>query len=451
MSLTGEQLLTGFSKFINDYWASTTTSDGNASGSTVIDTKIGRHGDEGEREKYLRLLSPGTGGGDVNTYEVRRVKSSTSSTGAMSVQPAFPNQTEAEDGYELHKYDPDLKFRALDSARLALSQDLFIIKRDDSITADGLTNEFDIPSTIRNGPFVAVVETELETETGWNVLGTPLFDSVTNGDWAASNVNVVATLYPQTDTDRLIPKYGNTCTKLTYTDNGADAAYKQTVSAMDDDFTAASAAGRTLVLSMWVYSNGDFVSGLGPRIRFITDSTTNNSARHSGNGWELLTVTATVPNNNATTFEVRIKFDTDASDNSQIAYVERGWLMYGDKLPNIYHEEEATKVIRDDTIQKFKLPFIPARGKQLRLIGRGSLSSIGDGSAAATATMEVDEESAQLLYAKAAELLFSREFLDIQMPQLVAGRVTVAAGLGRQFKESTHKPANKARIVGPYY
>lgn len=437
MSLTGNQLLVGFSKFLNDYWASTTTSAGSTT--TVVDTALQRYGDDTIREQVIRYTQAGS-----NLYGNRVVSSYANSTGTATVSPALAASSGSAETYELHKYDPALKFRALDAARFDLSDQLFKIVRDDTTTADGLTNEFNIPTAIRNGPFVAVMESLIPCDTAWNVLSNPLGDSLTS--WTAAG-GMVATLYAQTDTDRLIPKYGNSAVKLVYTDGGSDGTYTQAIADMDSAFTATSAAGRELVTGWWVY--GEATTN-GAVVQIITDAgTLVSSSAHTGTGWEFLTATGVVAQGNATTLSARLRIPTGTA--SQLIFVERRWFMYGSSIPNFYNEENPIKVIRDDTIQKFSFPEIPERGRQIRLIGRDVLTALGDtASTQATNAMELDAQSAELLYVAAADRLFSGEFLDVQMPEMVAQRMQMSRSRGTRRNESLHKPASRARVFGPY-
>ena len=439
MALTGNQLLVGLSKFINDYWSSTTTSAGNVGGTTVIDTMLQEHGDDTIREQFIRYTNSGS-----NQYENRSVSSFTNSSGSITVAPAFSAQAGTGQTYELHKYDPVLKFRALDAARIELGSELFAIVRDDTTTADGLNNEWSIPSSIRNGPFVAIFEEQLECDVSWNILNQPLGDSLTG--WTAAG-GMAATTYAQNDTDRFIPKYANSSIKLVYTDGGSDGTYTQVIADMDSSFTAAIAAGREIVTGWWVY--GEATTN-GAVIEIITDAgTLVTSSAHTGAGWELITATGVVAAGNATTLSVRLRIPTGTAD--QINYVEHRWLMYGSQLPNMYKEDEAIRVMRDDTLQRFSISQTPRRGTQIRLVGRANLSALGDVAATqATNTMGVDEQSAELLYAVAAERLFSGEFLDVQIPDLVGNRIGVIRQRIPKLRESVHRPANRSRVFGPY-
>ena len=66
MALTGSVLLAGFSRFIEDHWAGTTTSAGAADGTTLVDTSLRRYGEDAWRDFYVRPT------GATNAYAIRR-------------------------------------------------------------------------------------------------------------------------------------------------------------------------------------------------------------------------------------------------------------------------------------------------------------------------------------------------------------------------------------------
>ena len=205
MSLTGNQLLVGFSKFIGDYVVSTTTGAGSTT--TLADTYLGgRYGDDRLIEWYLRITEDVNG----NQYSVRKISDFVNSTSTATVAPAFAGSTGSGTDYELHRYDPAEKFIALDEARIRVFPDLCILRYNDTLTGDGYSSVFDIPSTIRRGPLLAVEEVPMAVETQWNFLTNPLNDSTTG--WTASSAT--ASTITRDSTDLLIPKYDSTCTKI---------------------------------------------------------------------------------------------------------------------------------------------------------------------------------------------------------------------------------------------
>ena len=432
MALTGNQLLQGFSRFISDWWSSSTTSAGAAGGTTLIDTLLRRFGEDYARDMYLRPTQSGT-----NQYAIRRVSTFTTSTGSCTVAPGFAAQVAGGDTYELHRYDPDEKFSALDEARFRAYPDLAEIVYDETLTGDGIRTEFDIPSTIRGGPMYVFTEVPLTPEPRWNFLTNPRNDSTT-GWTAASTTAATVTL---NDYDLVVPKYDSTCTSLTTAATTA-ASYSQVVGDMTNSITASLAADRLMTFAAWVYCT----EASKVRLRILDDSGTlaTSAAYHGGGGWELLTLEGTVAGNNATTLTARILIDSTA--NASTIYVNRCWFYFGESnlVRDVYPESTGKLLRRDDTTQRLHLDFAPQRGHQIRLVGRDHLTALGSTAATqATNSMEVDNASASILYAYAAEILFERMGLLSEMPSEVQARIqTVRARIAEL------RPSWKIRLPG---
>ena len=241
MSLTGAQLLTGLSEFIGDYIAATTTSAGASDGTTIISTILRRYGDDYLRDFYARPT------GATNQFEIRRVSSFASATGTCTVAPAYTAQAATSQAIEVHRYDPEEKFKALDAARPRVIDALFKIVHDDTITGDGHSRVFDIPSSVRFGPTWVYEEDPLGTDVDWNFLTSAEGDSLTG--WTASSTT--ASLYTEDSSDLIVPKYGTTATKLVTAATTA-ATYTQVVADMTT-VTAALAADRKMTFGRWMY------------------------------------------------------------------------------------------------------------------------------------------------------------------------------------------------------
>lgn len=385
MSRTGAQLLTDFSDFIGDNWASVCTSAGASDGTTLVDTLLQRYGRDLIRDGYIRVTQSGS-----NQYVVRRVSNFTTSTATLA--PAFPAQVASSSAYEFHRYDPARKFAALDRARYLAYPQLAVIAFDDTVTGDGQESQFLVPSTIRKGPVQVYEEKYLSPLQGWNPLSHPALDVLTN--WTAATLT--AAIQARIDQDWLIPKYAaQFCTKLT----GA-GSYTQAVSAMSG-VTAARAAGRKVTFGMWVFT----LTATSVRVKITDDSTTTYSSYHTGTGWQFLQVTKTVTNTNATTLTVGY----ESSTSNTVSFVMNAMMRFGAKIGIPYPTEIPTRGLwRDDTNQEVHLTRRPKQGYQLRFIGRSPLSALGTtASTQVTATMEVDQASQELLFAKAARILFT--------------------------------------------
>ena len=412
MTTTGQNLLQGFSEFIGDFESSTSTSNGNSGGTTLVDTYMTRYGDNRLVGMFIRITVSGG-----NQYFVRRIISNVQSSGTITVTPAYPGQVGVSSTYELHRYDPAQKFRALDKGRLDVADTVYRLIYNDTVTSDGLSNVYDVPSAIDIGPISAIIEQPLAAEHSWNFLSNPQGDSTTG--WTASSTT--AATYARLESDRIIPKYDNTCTKLTTAASTA-ATYSQVVADMTNSITAALAADREMAFCAWVYCTEASKVAL----RIVDDSgTVATGSNHGGAGWELLTVEGTIAGNNATTLTARFVISSTA--NASTIYVNGMWFYFGKKervADTIFKPEYAVEVRRDNATQHFMLKTIPPRGYQIRLIGKTVLSALGDTiSTNVTNTMEVDNNTAEILYARAAEVLYQWERVNTDNVQEVMQRI----------------------------
>lgn len=429
MTRTGNQLIQGLSQFVDDYFISATTSAGNSSGTTLIDTALKEFGDNRMVGGYIRQ--------NDTPYAVRRISSNTQSTGTVTVPRAFAAQVGSGVAYEYHKYDPVKKFRALDKARLDCVDYVFQIKLDDTITSDG-GFVYDIPSAIEQGPHVVYEENPVSPNTQWNFLADPIGDSTDS--WTASSTT--ATVVTRDDNDLIIPKYDYQCTKLVTAATTA-ATYTQVVGSMTNDITASLAADRKMTFAAWVYCTEASKIAL----RILDDSgTLATGSQHGGGGWQLLTVEGTVAGNNATTLSAQFVISSTA--NASTIYWNRAWFYFGSKervADEIYSDERTINVRRDDTLQHIILATRPTRGRQLRLAGKAPLSALGAlDSTQITNSMEVNEKSQEIIIAYAAELLFMWEGISSDsVPEIVKRIENVRAripGLQRAWEMHSPKP-----------
>lgn len=405
MPLTGGQLLVGLSKFVADYFASTATSSGGTDGSTLVDTSLGRFGTDELRGMYLRPTS----GNSENV--IRRIIEFSPATGTCEVRPAFPTQILSGTTYELHRYDPARKYESLDEARYRVYPFLAKHVYYDEVTGDGRTSEFTIPSSIRKGPAFVFQENPLTVGDQWNFLSQNEGSSLDG--WTA--VGFVPSLYQRTDRDLLIPKYNEQCTRLDLPASTA-GSYTQAVDAMRD-IEAADAAGRKMSLGVWVYCT---TAGR-VYVQIEDDDGTVDSAFHNGNGWQLLTVEKVIDPANTTTLSASIQGD---SGSALSIFWNRAWFYYGTKerVTDIYDHPVQFRVLRDGTNQSIELPFTPLRGYQLQFVGRDVISPLNGSS---SATTEIDEAGAELLYAYAAQTLFEKEALTAATPIEVGDRINL--------------------------
>lgn len=437
MAKTGEVLLAEFSDFIADHFAGTTTSAGAADGSTLIDSALQKYADDVIEGWFVRIDKPLHSA----QHQIRRISSHAESNGTEEFTSVFTAQIGSGVTYELHRYDPVRKFAALDRARFKIIDDVFVILRDDTVTGDGRNNEFRVPTAFSRGPSSAVFEEPLDPDASWNILSNPRLTATTS--WTAAG-GLAAATFARNQIDNLVPRQEETCLKLTYTDGGSDGTFTQAVADMDSDFTAARAAGRVLEAGCWVYN-----LETGVVVEVVHDTGSITSSAHQGFGWEFLRARGEVPQGNATTLSVRVRFPTSGS--AKTAYVERAWLVY-DNIPDFYVDRQAVTTLYDDTLKRFWFDLgAPPRGTQLRLFGKEPVSALGTAlSYAAANTMEVDDTSAQILYAEAATLLFGEDALNSEDLAGVAERINWVAAQGSELKMNWPFTPNQGRLRGPY-
>lgn len=439
MTLTGNELLVGFSKFVDDYFASTTTSAGNSTFTSLVDTKLEVHGDNSLVGQYIRI----TEGTYIN--QVGRITANVQATGTVTVAPPFGGQIASGIDYELHKYEPRTKFISLDAARIPAVDYAFRSVYDETITTDGKSREYTIPPTIRRGPAQVYIEwPNVGAMAGWNFIPSPMADD-TMASWTFTNAT--ATSYTRAYNDDIIPKYGYAATRVAVAGGVAGTA-TLAVADMDNDITAADARGRRMTAALWVYCL------IASRVTVtILDDTgvVATSNIHQGKGWELLHVTGNISATNATTLSVRLNVSSSAP--AVTLYVNAGWFYYGDYgvLSSNYYSTEPLKIRRDASNQTFTtVDIMPAR-QQLRLVGKEILTALGtDPTTQTTNSMELDETSAELVYAEAAEILFQGERITTENLSQVLERIKVARDRMKKMKHLWNYEMEGQRIVGPY-
>lgn len=397
MTMTGAELAIGFSRYIGegDFPAGLTTT-ATGSSTTVVDTALSRFDDDFLVGWYVRITE------DVaaNQFLSRRVTDFVSSSGTITVAPAFPGTTGSGTTYELHRYNPEEKFSALDEGRIAAYPALGKMVRDDTNTGDGLNRLFDIPVAMRRGPVQVYTEDVLVPELNWNFLANPRGEST--DDWTASSLTL--STKTRDETDLIVPKHEDVCQSFAVA-GSTNGTLSQAVAAMTNSVTAAAAAGRLMTAAFMVYCE----TGSRVTVEITDDAGTTQGTAHQGRGWELIYAERTISPTNATTLTVNL--DVSSSSAAVFGYAEHRWFYYGgiERVRESYSPVPMSEIRRDNATQQILLTYIPDRGRQIRMVGRAPLSALG--TAVATqpgATMEVDEFEAELLYTEATKVLFSR-------------------------------------------
>lgn len=437
MTRTGDQILQSLSELLDDWFASTTTGSGNSAGTTLVDSTLARWGDNRLLGRWVRLAA--------TPFAAKRASANTQSSGTLTVSEAFSAQVASSIGYQLHRYEPALKFKAIDEARLEVMDYLYQIKKDDTTTSDGVSTVYDRPSSIEQGPHVAFFENPQACDVQWNFLSTPMLDAL--DDWTAASMT--ASLYTVSQADLLIPKYQDrSCTKLVIA-GSTNGTYSQVVASMRNGITATLAAGRKVTLAMWVYSNvASRVS-----LKLLTDAgTLATGTAHQGRGWELIFVEGTVAGNNTTTLTARL--DVTSASAPLTIYAQRAWLYYGDKervCDNIYDERKPYRATIDDTTKHVIFDEVPPRGYQIRLQGKAPLTALGTTvTTQGAATMEVDEKSEKILATKAAEIMLRRGQVRSDDVPAVEARIAAVTASEKELKGNWKHTTTKPFLKNPF-
>lgn len=383
MAMTGEELLVELSKLLDDYFASTTTGAGTTS--TLVDTALQRFGEKANEEAFVRITTESATAG--NLYDVRRITTFTGST--ITFAPVLAQTVATSMTYQIHRWDPAKKFRALDRARILAFPQVARIVTDETLTSDGVSTELDIPSIVRRGPAHVWAEEPIG-DTSWNLLTNSRLTSTSS--WTATSVT--AAVYTRTVNDSVIPKLESTCVKLT---SGASGTLSQALGA-----TYGSAmAGRRVSFGVWLYSLTN-----GPVVRITDNAGSVESDPHMGNGWEFLQVSKDVSGTNTTTLTALIVPGTNNA-----VYVERALFGAINRIPVSFPILVPRDGVQRDSDEARLLLVRPApRGRQYRIVGRAPVSELGSNQfLQASNTMEVDTEDQDLLLATAARVLLTWE------------------------------------------
>lgn len=428
--LTGQELYQGLSEFLNDYETGTTTSAGASDGSTLIDTSLQKYNTDRLKGRYARITTAG-----ANQYYVRPIASNSAGTGTLDLTDVFPVQVNSAIEYEISRYDPAKKFRALDQARYDASDYVYQLIYDESITADGRSLVFPIPSNMSLGPMQVYQETPVSAQNIiWNFITSAIGDSTS--PW--TQTNCAATIVNINYTDLIVPKYDYASTEIQVAATTI-ASYSQPIAQMANGLTAALAAGRKMTFGMWVYCR----QANRINLSLTDDSGATYSTLHNGLGWQLLVFEKDVVGNNSTTLTASINVTSGAA---LTMYWNRAWLYYGQKerITENYTNEGFQSVRRDDSTQTFMLTNYVPRGYQIRVIGQQVLSELGsDRITQATNTMEVSDDTALLLYAFAAQLVLEWEGLVASNVPDVYARIANIKGRLTRVDKFRQQPASR--------
>jgi hypothetical protein len=356
-------LIQRLSEAIGDY-LSLTASGGSTT--TVVDTDLDNYTeDDGGIQGWVKIVTDAGGSGAAPEGEIRRIKNGTAgytqSSTTITVPFAFTAGVVSGDIYTLHRFHPDTKRLAINRAIESLYPLLYLPIRDLSVVIDNrlLNSDF---GTFSGGAFTS---------------------------WTSAGISDLA------QESTIIRQTGQKSAKITA--GVADGQLHQTPHISHNEMT-----GKTARAQFWAYATvKDKV-----RVRLDYDGTNfDNSDYHSGKAqWELLKAEGTVPD--AAT-QIKTICEVAAGETG---YFARGYQAVGRiwryTIPSAiisgphFLDQQVYEGEPDGDYAPFRAP-IEGRILQMRGMGRLSTPTTDSG------TTEVDGTRADLIVAKAAEILFS--------------------------------------------
>lgn len=148
---TRVSLLQLLSEGFGDWYAASTTSAGNAGGTTLVDSAL--LAISIDTDYFLNWYVRITQSGHAAEGQVRRVTAYSGSTGTLTVSSAFgaPTQIAGSIAYELHRFDPVRKHEAIKRASALSFPHLYLPTRDESLIVDDLLANSGYESAISGG------------------------------------------------------------------------------------------------------------------------------------------------------------------------------------------------------------------------------------------------------------------------------------------------------------
>ena len=347
------------SENIGDYLALTATG---GSTTTVVDTELDNlTEDNGGIQGWVYIDD--TTDDAAPEGELRRILSGasgyTKSTTTITVGFAFTAGVASGDTYVLHRFDPVAKRAAITRAIETLYPVLYLPVRDLSVVVDN-----------------RLLNSDFET-----------FESSAFTSWTAAN-------HTQAQESTIIRQAGQKSAKIVA--SGGAGQLHQTPHISQNEMT-----DKTARAHFWVYATAADAA----RVRLDWDGTNfANSDYHSGKDqWELLKVEAAVPST-----ATQIKTICEVAD-TLTGYFARGFQAVGPiyryTVPSTiiagphFIDQQSNEKEPDGDYEPLRSP-IEGRTLQMRGMGRLSTPTTDAG------TVEVDGTRADLIAAKAAEILF---------------------------------------------
>ena len=346
-----------------DWYESTTTSAGGASGDTIIDTGTQDLTEVDDGISGYYILTSGN-----NSADIRRIKATggfTQSSGTVTPTRVHSAQIASGVTYEIHDVDPLDKHVAINRAlEQCFSLGLYLPIRDETLVVNDLLSN-------------SLYETFSGGFTNWAEVGSPTVTQETTIKFMGTqSAKVVA--------------------------SGAAGQLTQAPTINIHEVT-----GKTAQFWRWVYATAADTA----RVRLDWDGTNfENSSYHTGNDqWELLKAEGSV-----TDAATQVKTICEVADGGTGYFDGPGGLMISDYRGDIVRYTLPTSIIalhsvlmqqNEEHIDDYiKIPrnIGPVSGRILRLIGRNYLTR----PATDSATTEVDGPRLSVVVAKSLEILY---------------------------------------------
>lgn len=149
MAITKKQGREALARTIASWFPATTTSAGNAGGTTVVAARFVGEQKDSYRGYYLLLTSGTLTGSPAGTTPVfARCTAFDGTTGTFTVTPAFAGQVASSVTFELHAFSPELFTEAMNNAIAAYRRYVFNPLYDATITLTASTWEYTMPTGV---------------------------------------------------------------------------------------------------------------------------------------------------------------------------------------------------------------------------------------------------------------------------------------------------------------
>lgn len=410
------------SKELGDYWASTTTSNGDSTGTTLVDTALKAKHDDWITDGAYDMLTSGT-----YDEEERKILKLDNDAGTLTML-AHGGQIVSSVTYRIHRlFTASEKRLALIDAAKRTYPHIFTEVRDESMVSG---------NWLKDGSF------EIWTAS----------DDLTY--WTASSVTLTQT------TDSPYYKHGKTSCKL----SGTAGYVYQSISEWDD---LKRLAGKTVTFTVQGYSTA--ASSL--RLSIYDGTTTTNSDYHDGDSaWTEdtapLTVTAVIQDNpTAIQFRINYASGTAYVDDARVFGIDGARIYIGDlglvnnephqvlRERDYYSNAEPWALIHGITYDRTNgymyLPNYISSDYRLRILGVKYLDFADSGGTTGTDwdddSVTINEPQTQIVVAQAAMYLCSQ----MVMPNWETGETNMWSVAYRHWERELAKRKAKFGMETP--